>query len=143
MPSIVLQREAIIQAKRQLKRERSEERLLAEATNKTGRQKKRAAELNRTQQQRRIAIQQREGIIKEFSSLNLQEKLRMIAEDKEHLPNYYPLQIENLTAEDLQTINSAVIDQLLNRLNLLNSDRWNNVRNRLSIAITPTREKKS
>ena len=140
MPSIILQREAIIQATRQLKRERNEERLLVEATNKMERQKKRAAELSRTQQQRRIAAQQREETIQKFSGLNLQDKLRMIAEDKERLPNYYPLQIENLTAEDLETVSSAVIDQLLDRLNLLKSDRWNSVRKRLIITITPNGE---
>lgn len=135
-PPLILKREAIIQAELQRKNEKRENNLKVEAKNKMERQAKRVFELVHTQEQRHVARQQREKIIAEFSGLNLLEKLRMIAEDKEHLPNYYPLQIENLTAEDLQPISSAVIEQLLDRLNLLKSNRWNNTRNRLVTAIT-------
>ncbi len=140
-PPVMLKREAIIQAKIQRKNEKREKTLEVEAKNKAERQAARIFELVQTQEQRQITKQQRERIIAEFTRLNLQEKLRMIAEDKEHLPDYYPLQMEHITAENLQNISSTVIEELIDRLSLLKSNRWNNVRKRLNEALPVSRTK--
>ena len=138
-PPVVYRREAIIQAKIQRKNENREKMLNVEAKNRAERQTKRAIKLVNAQEQRQINKQQRERIIEEFSRVDLQEKLRMIAEDKKHLPNFYPLQMELITTDDLHNISSAVIEELLNRLSLLKSSRWNKIRKRLNEALPESR----
>lgn len=134
-PLVVLKREAILQAKQRAKHERMEYNLQSEARKKVERQEKRALETERGLEYQQIAKQQRERILEEFSRLNLQEKLQAIADDTQHLPNYYPLQIEFISAEELDTISSEVAAKLLTRLSLLNSSRWDSIRQRLNALI--------
>lgn len=138
-PPAIYRREAIIQEKMQRKKENREKRLKVEANKRAERQAIRTFELVNSNEKRQINKQQRESIIADFSRVNLQEKLRMIAEDKKHLPNYYPLQLELITTDDLHNISSAVIEELLNRLSLLKSSRWIKIRKRLNEALPESR----
>ena len=134
-PLIVLKRQAILQAKLQAKNERKEHNLQSETKRKVERQEKRALEKKRRLDYRQIAKQQRVQILEAFSGLNLQNKLQVIAEDTQHLPNYYPLQIECITMEELKVVSSEVAVKLLTRLSLLNSSRWDSIRQELNAVI--------
>ncbi len=135
MPPVILRREAAIQAIRQAKSERRKHNLQSEAKMNEERQAKRTRETARIIECRKKAKQERESILEEFSVLNLQGKLQVIAKDTHHLPNYYPLQIECITLEDLDTVNSEVVAKLLTRLSKLNSSRWDSIRRRLNAVI--------
>lgn len=134
-PSIILKREAMIQAELQRKHEKKQKIAEAEEKNKIDRQEKKSLEYDRSQIQRQVANQRREIILARFSELNLQEKLKMIAYDTQHLPDYYPLQLKLVSSADLQDISSEVIEKLLDRLSLIKSNRWNGVKEKLSDAI--------
>lgn len=79
---------------------------------------------------------ERERMIELFSSMDLEEKLRTIAEDKQNLPSYYPIQLEVIPENHFSTVSLSILIELLARLDLLISKRWDSSKRRVKAAIS-------
>ncbi len=77
----------------------------------------------------------RDQIIKKFNMISFEEKVRTIAEDYEHLPNYYPCEIERMTIDEIDLLSLETLEKLIARLAPLNARRWMKLRARVNEAI--------
>jgi hypothetical protein len=123
------------------KKEKTKEEKLANIA-KDEEEKKAAAE--RKKERIRIywdhvksCLEVRARVMEKFDSLHSPgEKLAMIAEDKKRLPHYYPLDLKEVTGEELRYLGNEVLAGLTERFSILRKREWKLFYKRL-LAVQP------
>jgi hypothetical protein len=118
------------------KKERTKEERLANIA-KDEEEKKAAAERKKESIRKywehvKSSIEARSRVMEKFNSLHsLRDKLAVIAEDKKRPPQYYPLDLNEVTGEELRSLDKEIVADLLERFALLRKKEWRSFYKRL------------
>lgn len=125
----------------QQKLERKQNNLQIQEEIKRNASEKRVSRRKHWEQQSKALEISRTRIINNFNLLSFEDKIATIAEDYEHLPNYYPYAIESITEDEMASLSMETLEKLTIRLASLTSSRWTRLGARVNQSLCTKRAK--
>lgn len=77
-------------------------------------------------------VNKRERIISSFVSVSLEQKMLQIANDSQHMPSYYPIDLACIAEEEIKNFSDETLSKVIYRFSKLKKPIWKNFCKRIS-----------